>query len=731
MALPFGFHWPCTMLFWICIWFPPQKSYNCAHGYSVENDDFRSHAGVFDPLTSNQIFSGASLNPNHDSESLINEMQTGIVAPESQQVHHEDNEISSSAVSHGEEMVQSTLDSGQETEAFSTVPASRSVQNFDREDSGSQHPFDLLVKEHTQQKATEGVSFSTMRDLKEFIDRMKSSFLKPGSDPRRHFQTARDVIENSLVSNAGNTEGGTPTSDSAGEEREHENEAWGESRENVFEQSDYHIPSESFSILDPVDSTSSFMSHGGHENRQGMNDFFQHQPAATQFVSKDNERSYNGKDTFLNVLDTHNYDRSTSLEQIPSDSTFEKYSSPDFSDYSRKLTPQTPEKEIQPPNHTPGSKAASHQTTSDDHLPSPKPRALSSYGKSLYISAPRGKLHFPEFKPKHQERPAPTFPAYQPTALQESNYINYITNVHQPAPAGSVSSSSENPSSKMISGRVDTQSNHPYYISVKPSSFYHDGYLEEQRVSITHPSIHPAQVKDEDPSKQNRISAIQESTEMLNNTLLPLSNGLDSTQSRVLSKVGYASFNSLANSPQASETAFSRSVGGEVVSRNKGINGKNVPTFHGHGARRHLSFVPPRQRPGTSLHGGFMSAVRGGHKQALMRPSRAWKLPAFAKKGHHSMASQRLHPQSASRVSASTLNGVFWRKSVNTKMLPPQTGLIMSPTSAHTYAVKSKSRYVRGKVSRPKTRYDPYHRNQRRYINRKHGNVNVKKHHRL
>ncbi|KAM9816313.1 uncharacterized protein LOC133156893 [Syngnathus typhle] len=60
-------------------------------------------------------------------------------------------------------------------------------------DSGFQHPFNLLVQEHTKDRAVEGISFPDINNLHQFIETLKSSFLTPGKD-LAHFQTARRMM---------------------------------------------------------------------------------------------------------------------------------------------------------------------------------------------------------------------------------------------------------------------------------------------------------------------------------------------------------------------------------------------------------------------------------------------------------------------------------------------------------------------------------------------------------
>nr|XP_020510774.1 uncharacterized protein LOC109999939 isoform X2 [Labrus bergylta] len=707
MNLLFGVPWLDNVLFWACICFLTHKGYSYERDFSLNDDAFSSHTGVFDPQTSNQFNSGASTNAIHDSDGHINEM---LRVP----VHRDDNEDASSAAGFSEEMIQSSAPS---------------LQNSDLEDPGYGHPFDLLVKEHMQQKKNvEGVSFPTMRHFKQFVHKMKSSFLKPGSDSRRHFQTARDIMEKELAANAGNTDEEPRTGsgfDSTKEDNAHseddENEAWNKNRNTEFEEGDMspNYQMRSRSVLDPVDSTARFITNNAHDNSGvGMDAAYHqlYQSEAKPYVLNNNELSDSSGDTSAPRSQNNNV-QSTSpqlYDQIPPGSFFgEDYSSApatDFNYYNNKMTnviPQTSEKYIQTSDHTPQSKDhfAGYQKqsvgfklgdfqseepgrwTPADFLSAPKPQSPNSYNRSVYVSAPRGQLHSPDYVPKQREIPAPTIPAYL-----ESNHVNDNPPVHQPASVGSVSSSSENPSSQI-------QTSSPNDITMKPASSLHDGYLKEQGVGVTHPSVHASQVKDEEksnPSEQNLISAIQESKQITEDTLLPFSNSLESSQSGVLSQfgAGYATFNS-----PSSALALLRLVGNEFKRKNNDI--KNIISekrSHRFGAIRPLDLFSASQ--GQRLDG------YAGRLQTFIQPTNEWRRPADVNGEPGNTAFQ--HPKPG--FPAPTLNGLFWRKRVDTKRLP-QTGLIMSSPSAHTYVVKSKKRYVRGKVSRSKTRYDPYQLN--------------------
>lgn len=739
--------------------------YNIAHGYSLSDDDFSSHAGVLGPQTSNQFDSGASLNTNHASVSPRDKMQAmshqSFVLHQREPVHYENNEDASYDSSLREEMVQSKPDSGHEPDEFLVVPSTPPVQKYEHESSGYQHPFGLLLKEHTQNKTMEGISFPTIKNLKQFIETMKSSFLMPRGDLSRHFQTAREIMENNVAYNAQNTEGEHDVgyrSNSAKEGTVHdeasENEVWSEPMTTVFGQSEhganYQMPSESLSVPEPVESTARLTSTSVYDS-QDLGPRFALYPRhhLAEHVSSSHGSFDNGEisgenpDSYTSGHDVRNEDiQSPSYklpEQIPSGSFF---------------PPLTSEKNIQHPKYTSNSKDSLTgypkppggfelgeefqsnelgRATPANVRSAPEPPSLNSYGKSVYVRAPRRKLYIQDVIPKHRERPASSFHAYRPTVGKESKETNHTPTVHLPVSSDSVSSSYENLSPQSSSGLVGVQTSSPHdaqsqtfnrnqpvrphpLFTVKPPSSVHgssrdDGYLGDQRVRVTRPSILTARAKDEEKShvsRQNLASARQEPKQMTDHNLIPITGGLDSAQSGISSQVGvgYESFNSLTNLPPASERVFPRLVRNEVILNNFRIRNsisKRFPTGDIRGAKKpHSSFSAP-QRRGIYLNGDYVSATRPSFSQTFIKPPKLRKRPATVKQ-HGNMAYWPPKPLSASKVSGSALTGVFWRNGGNTKRLPPQMG----PMSPYTYVVKSRSSYVRGKVSLSKTHYAPY-----------------------
>ncbi|XP_054476796.1 uncharacterized protein LOC129108897 [Anoplopoma fimbria] len=786
MALQFGVSWLCSLLLWGCICFPPQKGYNFAHGYSLNDDDLSSHEGVLGPQTLNQFHSGASLNPNQDSVSPMDEMQAmrhqSFVPFQIESAPYENNEDASFVTSLGEEMEKSKPES--EHDVIYSPP----VSEYEHKGSGYRHPFGLLVKAHTQERTMEGTSFPTIKDFKRFIESLKRSFLIPGNDMGRHFQTAQETMENEMASNTQNVnvKGQQDTdseSYSAKEGPAHDdssgNEVWSEAMKTAFEQGEqgakYQMPSESLSVPDHVDASASLISNSFYDNQDygpGPALYPRQHLAAKEHVSSNygsfDSAGISGEnpDIFPSPPDVRNEAvKSTSYklpEQTPSGSFGDYFSfsgrvtaspvdppnspSQDYSDYPSK-TPTSEQNVRQQSKYifpskdslTGDRKLSDFELGKDfqsqelnrvppaNVLSAPMPPSLNSYGHSVYVSLPRGQLYFQDYQPKQNKRPAKSFQVYQPTVGKQSNNINYTPTAHLPLSTGSVSSSSNNPSSKSSTVPVGVQPRSPHdanlafnrkkpgrsytMFTVQPSSPFpgssrHDGYLQDQTVSVSHPSPLTSQTKDEeesDLSRQNVVSATQGSRQKAENT--PISSGLDSTKSGILSlvRLGDANFNSLTNLAPTSaiEKPFSRLV----MSRNFGINNEISDI---RGARNSLgSFSTPLRR-GISLNGDYASATKPGLRQTFIKPTKLLKRPAIMNKEPGNMVYRPPKRLSASKGSAFTLSGVLRRNGGITKRLTPEKGTNISPPSVNAYVVKSRNGYVRSKVSLSKTSYAPY-----------------------
>ncbi|XP_051238917.1 uncharacterized protein LOC127353614 isoform X2 [Dicentrarchus labrax] len=694
-------------MLWGCVCFLPQKGCNIAHGYSVSN-----HAEVLGPQTSNQFHSGASLNSDHDSVSPMDDLQN-FDSLQREPVHYENNEDASSVTSFGEE----NPESEHEPDEFSVDP---SMEKYLQESAGDQHPFGLLVKEHKQKTSMEGVSFPTMKDFKHFIETIKSSFLKPGSDLSGHFQTEQDMMENEVTSNAQNIKSEPNDHDGVSE-----NNVWSEPVDTTF----YQMQSESLSVPDPVDSMATLLSTSVYDNQDSGSGSalypFPHS-TASEYVSSNYgnfDKSGENPDIFTSSEYVQNEDvPSTSYElpeQIPSGSFFSHVTespanppnnpSQEFSYYPSKtsnIMPLVSNGNIKQPIYTSHSEDSltgyqkpsggfefedfqSQQlgrVTPANVVSAPKPPLLNSYAKSVYVNAPRGHLNILSYPPKLRERPAPSFQAYQPTIGKESKYINNTPTVQLPASSGSVSSRSDNLSPQRSNGHVGAQTSSPHDAEdqmfnrkqpvLSPQEFIgssrYDGYLGDQRIGVTRPSSLSDQAKDEERSGLSELNPVS---------------GISSQVG-----VGYVSFNSLTNlAPTSlSETALSILAGNEVTSRDFGI--KNIisnrfQTGNIRDARNTLGSFSTPQKRGISLNDAT------SFLQKFIQPTKVRK---------------PRKPPSGSKATGSVLSGVFRRNGGNTKRLRSQTGPSVSQPSVNAYIVQSRNAYVRSKVSQSNTRYAPY-----------------------
>ncbi|XP_061750185.1 uncharacterized protein LOC133549084 [Nerophis ophidion] len=79
-------------------------------------------------------------------------------------------------------------------------PEREAVHNqIEEKEPNSQHPLDLLIKQHTPETSVEGISFPHISHFKRLVEGMKNSFLTPGKD-LMHFQTAGELLLNELAS---------------------------------------------------------------------------------------------------------------------------------------------------------------------------------------------------------------------------------------------------------------------------------------------------------------------------------------------------------------------------------------------------------------------------------------------------------------------------------------------------------------------------------------------------
>ena len=703
--------------------------WNIALGYYVDEN----------PQTSDQFHSGAFLSTDLKDTAQVTGDQS-FVSPQRELVHFD-------VTSLGENMVQHQPDSGQEQEDYSAVPSAPAVQKYE----SPQHPFGILLKQHTPVKTVEGINFPTIKEFRRFIEVMKNSYLIPGSDSRGHFQTALETMKNELISEAQriNRESSMSSSvqDGSAHDEHSKNVVWSEPDAN-----DHKPISESLSFFNPVDSTESVISPSGYDDQDpgSSSDFYlQHNLGATEHVSSDYGSLANygisgeNPDIFSSAADVQNevQSRSHNLPEpkLPgyflggsfsfsshvTASPVTNIPSRDLGFYSSKkfiVKPLSSEKTMQQSIYSsPSGDSLTGDQQSRDLQREEQPRMteadvlslqkpFNSYAKSIFVGAPRSQFYMPRVS-KHKERPDKSAQAYKPPVGKESNDRNSAPIIHLPESSGSnfdlspqrrsshvsdEASGPHDPQDQVFSKRQPLRS---YLFSVKPSSSQessrHDGYLPNQRVSVSPPSI-SAQARHEktDLSRQNRVSAIQEPKPM--NYDAPPSRGFDSTQIND----GHASYPT--NFPPNSKLkVFSRPFGNEAMSENFEVRNKN--RFPPGDTR-----TEPRDPQGVSLNGGSVADTTADPLHIVTQPTNVQKRPANVNREPSTTASRPSKTLSKSKGSASTPGGVFRRKSGNTKRLPPQRGSQASPNSINTYVKKSRKDYARSKAFLSHTRYSPH-----------------------
>lgn len=609
--------------------------YNIAHG----NDGFSSHVGVAGPQSSNEFHSGESLNARHGMQ--VSQPQS-FESSQSGPVHHENSKDESSATILSEEMVQSKLHSGDRSDQTSVVP---SIQKTSYKDPGHQHPFGLLLRD-SQKKTMGDVSFSTIKDFKHFIEIMKSSFLIPGSDLTRHFQTAREMVEKEAnaqnamaepdkVHGSPAAEGGT-VYDNMTEDEVHSEPQKAALFEQSKESGNYQTSRKSPSVSDPVNP--GLISSSVYD-KQNLG---QHSPFYTvpQFAAKELDLGIYGS------LDNGAFsgEKSVFLTNGPIFQTEDELGEDMQSD----------EIETEIPAYA---------------LSVAKP--LNSYGKSIHVSTPRRRFNISVYLPK--PRAAPSYQLNQPTNGETSKAANDTLTVHLPLSSNSAFSKS-NLLPKSSRSHVYVQSSRPYDSKDEAldrkqpiGSTKHDGYFE-------------------DLPSQSPVSNTQQPSQT------PTSFSQDSAQTRTYSPVidDDATFKSLPYFPpnSAPETAFSRLFGNEVMSRSirfKNIISDRLPTRGIHATRHMLGLFLNQQRRGVPLRHGYVGTIHAGLRQNSMQPSNLWSRPISVNERSGNMA--------------------IWTNGRRKKHLFPHTDQHVSTSSAYT--VKSSTDYVRGKVARSKTHYDP------------------------
>lgn len=622
--------------------------YDIAQSYS-DSDGFSGRAGVPGPQLSNELH-GVHV-PRSES----------FVSPQSGLVHHENSEDASAAPSLNEEMVQSKLHSGYRADEIPGVPSASSVQKTD--DSGHRHPFELLLRDSQNSNHVEGVSFPTVKDFKHFVEILKSSYLIPGGDLTKHFQTARemiakeaqaqyaqaqlDAVHRAAAAESGSVYGGS------------ENEVHSEPQNAaLFEQSEqggkYQTASENSSVSDPVDSPPNMISSSLYDKQdlgQPLSSYAIPRSAAKGF----NVDAYEGFENNLFSGEKPIFTNGPNMQQED-----------EREDQSDKM-----------------GRGISADARS---------KPFNSYSRSIQVSAPKRLLNISDYLPKKpRERPTPSFRLHPPTNGKQSKDVNETPTVRLQLSDSSVSSKS-NPLPRSRTSQGDTQSSSPQnsqnevLIRKQPIGSHYtmngkhtnnrDGYLEE---------LPP---KNPDPTNQEP---------RVHNSLTPNSAGQHSTKTQTYFPVmgDEANFNTIPYFPPtvSSQTAFSRLYGNGVGSSSFGFKSANPsrsPTRGIDATRNMLVSFLNQQRGGFPLNRASVGAIHAGILQNFMKHSKFLN--------HHDSVGQRFgsmaYQPPGTRFYA-TSGGIRPNGGKNSPLFPRRShGASASPENLFT--VKSRSDSVSG-----------------------------------
>lgn len=349
------------------------------------------------------------------------------------------------------------------------------------EQSGYHHPFDLLVRGHTQEPV-KGVAFPTMSHLKEFIENMKRSFLVPGSDLSRHFETAREKMKT-----LGTPMDYGPTPDKGGT-------ASGDSRINndrIEEGANYQMPNKRLSFPDPFDSSASLISSSVYDNqkfRPGTTFYPHDHLAATGLASRNLAHGFPWGNNDLSVSVESERHKPPEKTQFPS-SSFHRHGSSysehvtappvnpanspsqDFSQYSSETSNLTPYwKDMLKPVHASYSRdplmgywrpPGGFELTKDFHRASQTDVPPAKNLPSAYSYGKKHPLSMQHYWPKYKTRIGASVQPGKPTDSKELRTVKYASNIHWP-PSGSVSLSFNDPLPQWRRGHMGYQRSPQY-----------------------------------------------------------------------------------------------------------------------------------------------------------------------------------------------------------------------------------------------------------------------------
>lgn len=629
MIFPVWAAWFCTLV-WGCICFPLQNSNDIAHSYS-DGDDFSGRAGVPGPQTSNEL-QGVHASRTESS-----------VFPQSGLVHRENSEDASSATSLGEEMVQSKLQSGYRADDFPGVPSASSVQTL--HPSGHRHPFELLLRDSQHSNHLEGVSFPTVNDFKHFVEILKSSYLMPGGDLTKHFQTAREMIANEAraqyaqapldaVQRAAAAESGSVYGWS-------ENEVHSEPQNTaLFEQSEqggkYEMGSESPSVSDPEDSASNLFStsHYDQQDRGNPLSFYAAPRSAAQGI---NVNEYEGFDNGLFSGENPTFTNGPNMQRE------------DQSD-------------VQSDKMVAGISGIARS------------KSLNSYGRIVKVTAPKTLFNVSDYllkKPK--ERPTASLRLPQPTNGKKSEQMSEKSVYLNSHPL---------PQSRTRQAETLLKSLQNEVLNRKKPTGSHDT-LNVKRTN-----------------NRNRFEELlpQNPDQRVDNSPTPNSVGQHSAKSKTYFPVigNDATSNIPPNflPPKPPQMAFSNLFGNTVMSRSSGFKSSN-PRFGIDATRNMLVSFLNWKRGGFPQNRATMQAIHAGILDNFMKRSKLWKQhPHSVSQRFGTMAYQMPVWWLPFKFMNYSTRGGIWPKGGKNRRLLLQSGHRASASSENSYVGESKNNSV-------------------------------------
>lgn len=613
--------------------------YDIAQSYS-DSDGFSGRAGVPGPQLSNELHGVHA--PRSES----------FVSPQSVLVHHENREDASSAPSLNEEMVQSKLHSGYRADEIPGVPSASSVQKTD--DSGQRHPFELLLRDSQNSNRVEGVSFPTVKDFKHFVEILKSSYLIPGGDLTKHFQTAREMMAKEAQAQYAQAQLDAvhrAADESGSVYGWSENEVHSEPQNTaLFEQSEqggkYQMASKSSPVSDPVDSALNLISTSLYDKQdlgQPLYSYAIPRSAAKGF----NVDAYEGFDNSLFSGEKPIFTNGPNMQQED-------------------------ERDVQSDKIGRGISADARS------------KPFNSYSRSIQVSAPKRLFNISDYLPKKpRERPTLSFRLHPPNNGKQSKDVNETPTVRLQLSDSSVSSES-NPLPRSRTSQGDTQSSSPqnsqnevlnrkqpigsHYTMNGKRTNNRDVYLEE---------LPP---KNPDPTNQEP---------RVHNALTPNSAGQHSTQTQTYIPVmgDDANFNALPYFPPpvSSQTAFSRLYGNGVLSSSFGFKSANPSRSPPRGidatGNMLVSFLN-QQRGGFPLNRASVGAIHAGILQNFMKHTKFWNHPHSVGQRFGSMAYQ---PPGTEFLNYATSGGNWPNDGKNSPFFPRRRhGASASPENLFT-----------------------------------------------